>query len=445
MSLTDCRGLSHSTNDPRSMALLELATARSLSFIGDPLAPIDEALAADPDFAMGHAFRAGIAVLVGERSSRPLLAQALAELERLAPRMNERERQHAAAARAWYEGDMALAVCRYGAIVVEHPRDLFALQLAHIGDFYLGDSQMLRDRIAQVVGHWDPSLPGMGYVLGMYAFGLEETAHYARAEDTGLRALALDRRDPWAVHAVAHVMEMQGRTADGVRWLAATEADWSAPDGQPCALAIHNWWHRGLFHLDSGQVDQALALYDAHVRPEASRVALNNVDASSFLWRLRLRGVDIGARWHGLADDWDAMRDDGFYAFSDAHAIMAYLGAGRADAVTRTLEAMSTCAAGQGTNAMMTRDIGLPLARALIAFDRGDYARTIDALMPIRTIANRFGGSNAQRDVVHLTLTEAALRAGRGPLARALTAERVELRPDNGFGVHLAARARDLT
>lgn len=444
MSLTDCRGVSHTTNDPNAIARLELATARCASYIGDPLAPIEEALAADPDFAMGHAFKAGIAVLVGERSSRPLLAAALSELERLSPRMNERERQHAGAARAWYEGDMALAVRRYGAIAVDHPHDLFALQLAHIGDFYLGDSQMLRDRPAQVVGRWDPSLPGMGYVLGMYAFGLEETALYARAEDTGLRALALDRRDPWAVHAVAHVMEMQGRTAEGVRWLAATEADWSAPGGEPCALAIHNFWHRALFHLDRGEIDEALALYDAHVRPAPSLVALNNVDASSFLWRLRLRGVDVGARWDGLAADWDAMRDDGFYAFSDAHAIMAYLGAGRADAVTRTIEAMNACAAGQGTNAMMTRDVGLPLSRALIAFDRGDYAGAIDALLPMRSIANRFGGSNAQRDVVHLTLTEAALRAGRGQLARALTAERVELRPDNGFSVHLAARARDL-
>ena len=83
--------------------------------------------------------------------------------------------------------------------------------------------------------------PGYGYVLGMYAFGLEETANYAGAEATGRRALELNPRDPWAVHAVAHVMEMQGRLRDGIDWLTTRQADWSVDNG----LAFHNWWHLG--------------------------------------------------------------------------------------------------------------------------------------------------------------------------------------------------------
>ena len=73
---------------------------------------------------------------------------------------------------------------------------------------------------------------------------------------------------------------------------------------------------------------------------------------------------------------------------------------------------------------MMTRDVGLPLARGLLAFSRGAHAACIDELLAIRQQAHRFGGSHAQRDVVHLTLLEAALRAGRAPLAQALAAER---------------------
>jgi hypothetical protein len=51
------------------------------------------------------------------------------------------------------------------------------------------------------------------------------------------------------------------------------------------------------------------------------------VDASSLLWRLELRGADVGDRWQALADDWTALADDGFYAFNDVHALMAFVGA----------------------------------------------------------------------------------------------------------------------
>jgi len=45
-------------------------------------------------------------------------------------------------------------------------------------------------------------------------------------------------------------------------------------------------------------------------------------------------------------------------------------------------------------------------------------------LRPIRSYAHRFGGSHAQRDVLDLTLIEAARRAGQKALAAALETER---------------------
>ena len=156
---------------------------------------------------------------------------------------------------------------------------------------------MLRDRVAQVLPHWDASMPGYGYVLGMYAFGLEETALYSRAEDIGRRALEINPRDPWAVHAVTHVMEMQGRLRDGIEWLTAREKDWAPNNG----FAFHNWWHLALFHLDAGDIARVLELYDRRIRPAPSQVPLEMIDASAMLWRLELRGIDVGARWQQLA------------------------------------------------------------------------------------------------------------------------------------------------
>ncbi|RVA84872.1 tetratricopeptide repeat protein, partial [Mesorhizobium sp. M7A.F.Ca.CA.004.01.1.1] len=56
-----------------------------------------------------------------------------------------------------------------------------------------------------------------------------------------------------------------------------------------------------------------------------------------------------------------------------------------------------------------------------------------------------FGGSHAQRDVIDLTLIEAALRAGDGALARALTAERSMARPDSPLSALFVRRAADLS
>jgi tetratricopeptide (TPR) repeat protein len=437
MTLQDRRGLAVSTRNPASLAGYEQALELTVSYFVDPLATIDAALEADPTFATGHCLRAALAVMSSERGALPILEQSVTSIETLGGQANERERMHAAAARAWLEGDFARSLRLYDDIVVEYPRDLLAVQVAHVGDFFLGQSTLLRDRIAQVLPHWNEDVPGFGYVLGMHAFGLEETADYPAAEATGRRALELNRRDPWAVHAVAHVMEMQGRLRDGIDWLSSRQADWSVDNG----LAFHNWWHLGLFQLDLGDAARAVELYDTCIRPGQSSVALEMVDASAMLWRLMLRGVDVGARWQPLADSWRPLATEGFYAFNDVHAVMALVGAGRWDEVGEVLASLESAASGQGTNAMMSREVGLPVARAFAAFGRGRYEAAIDDLLQVRAHANRFGGSHAQRDIVHLTLVESALRAGRTSLARALAEERIAVKPSNPFNWRLTSRA----
>jgi hypothetical protein len=271
----------------------------------------------------------------------------------------------------------------------------------------------------------------------MYAFGLEEMNDYRRAEDTGCRALDCEARDPWAVHAVAHVMEMEGRVADGIAFLMLRRKDW-APDNM---FAFHNWWHLGLYHLDLGQTGRVLELYDTAIRPKPSGVALEMVDASAMLWRLYLRDVDTGPRWKELADSWAPSVEDAYYAFNDAHAIMAYVGDGRMGEADRVIAALERRAKGSGTNAMMTREVGLPLARGIKAFGEGRFAETVERLLPLRPIAHRFGGSHAQRDAIALTLVEAAIRDGQAKLARALAAERTALKPSSPLNWQLAARA----
>jgi hypothetical protein len=236
-------------------------------------------------------------------------------------------------------------------------------------------------------------------------------------------------------------MEMQGRAEDGIGWMVAREPYWA---GDTNFFKVHNWWHRALCHLDLGQLEQVFALYDGPIRGTKSAVALDLVDASALLWRVWMTGHDVGGRWSELADAWDAHADGELYPFNDLHAVMAYLGADRDDAVARVQRAQATAATRSTDTARWTTTIGGPLIDGFTAFARGDYGRSVEALHPVRFIANQFGGSHAQRDVIDWTLTEAAIRAGMRDVALALSHERLALKPHSPVNREFVRRAEQL-
>ena len=254
------------------------------------------------------------------------------------------------------------------------------MQVGHVFDFFRGDSRNLRDRVGRVRPEWRREMPNFHAVLGMYAFGLEECADYRRAERYGREAVSLEPRDGWAHHAVAHVMEMEARVCDGLAWLTEGSRRWA--DGS--FMAGHNWWHLALFRLEQDDVAGVLALYDGAMGGGRSKVVLDMVDASALLWRLHLRGIDVSARFAVLAETWAPRIADGYYAFNDVHALMAMLGAGRTDDAYRLLTAMQGAAAAPGANRDMTRDVGLPLAHALMFFHHGQYEAAADGLFALR-------------------------------------------------------------
>jgi tetratricopeptide (TPR) repeat protein len=435
----DVRDITVSCNNRQALDLYETALIQYHSYVGDPIATIDQALAEAPDFVLGHAFRAGVLMMFGEQRFVPEARASAAAAEALSGQANDRERGLTRAARRLVDGDWDGANRIYDRVLVDHPRDAFAVQTAHLLDFYRGDALNLRNRISRVLPHWSASVPSYSYILGMHAFGLEECNQYADAEATGRKALALQPKDGWAVHAVTHVMEMQGRIDEGIDWLESREPDWAPENG----FAFHNWWHLALYYLDRQRHEQVLALYDRQIFPEPAEFSLQLVDATAMLWRLYVLGVETGQRFQAVADQWekklDVERD--FYAFNDVHALLAFLGAGRANAVRQVLQDLEASARGTGgVNVMMAREVGLPLGRGFQAFAQGRYEEAIDRIEPVRDIAHRFGGSHAQRDLIALTLIEAALRAGQPNLARHYLAERLVHKPASALGWRLLAR-----
>ena len=183
-----------------------------------------------------------------------------------------------------------------------------------------------------------------------------------------------------------------------------------------------------------------LALYDGPIRGNRSALAMEMIDASAMLWRMQLRGIEVGERWHSLADRWVPQIEAGNYAFNDLHAMMAFASAGRGELAEQLRETLRAVLAGDGDNRAFTAEVGEAAARAVQAFAAGDHATAVALLRPIRSYAHRFGGSHAQRDLLDLTLIEAAVRSGNRPLAAALAAERAALRPASPLAQRFIAR-----
>lgn len=437
----DERGVPVSCAEPQALALYDRALGQLQSYVGDPIATIEQSLLHAPDFVLGHAFRALVLMTFGERRFAEQARVSVTSAEALLKRAHPREAALVAAARQLVDGDWDSASATLNRVLVEHPRDAFALQTAHLFDFYRGDSLNLRNRVARVLPHWSESVPGYSYVLGMYSFGLEECNQYPAAEDTGRRALELQPKDGWAVHAVTHVMEMQGRIDEGIAWLGTREPDWAPDNG----FAFHNYWHLALFQLDHARHAGALALYDARLHAEPPDMVLPLLDATALLFRMYLERVDLGGRAELLADNWAKRLDTerGFYAFNDAHAMMAFAMAGRRAEASQLMAALEwSLEHASRSNRAMTRDVGLPVCSALQAFGQERYDDAIAALEPVRDIAARFGGSHAQRDLLTLTLIESAIRSGRHALARHYLAERLVSKPAGRWGARLLARTQ---
>jgi hypothetical protein len=432
MSQIDDRGLPTGTASEAARNAVESATWRMMAFYDTPIADLDVAIEAAPSWPLPHAMKAGFLLSLTEPG---LVDQARQHLEAARALVGSatpaRERAHLDAVALVLEGRWAAACRTWDSLLIEHPRDALALQWAQLWDFYRGDSVALRARPARALPEWDEDDPLYPHVLALWAFGLEENHCHDAAVEAGRRALAIDPRAPWAIHAVAHVMETRGRFDDGAAWLRQHQPAWAEGNG----FAAHLWWHTALFRLEGLDLAGTLRVVDGHLSGDQLQIALQRIDAASLLWRVHLLGADVAERARALAAQWcaaAAQHQPGHYAFNDVHALMAALAAGDVPQAEHqiALGAERALAAGCGDNHPVAREVGLPLARGLAAFAKGDFDAAADLLYAVRAQAQRFGGSHAQRDVIDQTLLAACARGkGRKPLGRALLNERILAKP----------------
>jgi hypothetical protein len=166
-------------------------------------------------------------------------------------------------------------------------------------------------------------------------------------------------------------------------------------------------------HLDLGQHETVLALYDSEIRADKTDDYRDISNATSLLSRLELDGVNVGDRWEELADISANRTEDGCLIFADLHYLLALIGGKREDAVKTLMGRMHRDAKVNAIemDALMANP-GLSAAAGLEAFGEADFQKAFLNLARSRKTMQLAGGSHAQRDVFERLTIDAGIRAG---------------------------------
>ena len=384
-------------------------------------------IASDTDFALPLFCKGLFSLLLGRRELVDVALSAERDARQAIKRraVTPREIAFLDALADWNRGYPGRAAERLDTLCRFDPRDALAMKLVQAIRFVLGDAKGMRQSIEGIIPHIGSDNPAYGYALGCHAFTLEETGEYALAERIGRKGLLHSPDDAWGLHAVAHVYDMTNNTEAGLEWLQNRTSAWSHCNN----FRYHVWWHMALMHLDRGEVDAVLALYDQDIRLEKTDDYRDISNAASLLSRLELDGHDVGSRWEELAVLSEKRVDDGCLAFADLHYALALIGAQKKQSVSALLARMRKDAAAEAVemDAIMKHP-GLSAATGLEAFGEGNYTTAFRHLAGARDAMQTIGGSHAQRDVFERLTIEAAIRGGYLDAAERFIANRTAKR-----------------
>ena len=335
-----------------------------------------------------------------------------------------RERQFATAVQHWARGQMPEAIALHETLAQQHPRDLASIKLGQVHAFNAGDSPtMLRLALRAL-----PAAADLAWLHGMLAFGYEQVHWLDQAERSARHALALQVAEPWAQHALAHVMLTDGRLAEGAAFLQRASAQWA---GLTSFMRCHNWWHLALFQIELGDAAAALRLYDEQVWGVDKRYSQDQIGAVSLLARLELAGLDVGGRWQELAGYLADRVADQVQPFLDLQYLYGLARAGRpeADALVAQIEAFAPRA--PAASAAAWQRVAVPAARGLLAHARGRWADAADALALALPRLVAIGGSHAQRELFEQVYIDALQRSGALAAVQNLLQPRLNAQPQS--------------
>ncbi|BDI19327.1 tetratricopeptide repeat protein 38 family protein [Nostoc cf. commune SO-36] len=388
----DAQGLIVTTDSANAKAAINRFIDQMLGYGKDAETAISQAIAADPTCALAHAYAAAYYLTQENRKAWQVALPYLQTAKQYCTKVTAREKLYVQAILAWANQEIDVAIATHEEIANQFPRDLISVQQGQYHYFYTGNKEKLLEIAQKVL----PSNPQQHYLYGMVAFGLEQCHQLKAAEKTARQAIALNRYDPWAHHALAHVMETQGRVDEGIAWMESFADTWENCNSM---LYTHNWWHIALYYLQLRNYQKVLKLYDTHIWERANKQSpKDQVGAISLLLRLELHGVNVENRWQGISPYLYSRIDEHALPFQDLHYVYALAKAGHHDWVNQMLQSMQYHTL--SINPFLRRswvELAIPAARGMVAHAKGDFNTTVVELKPVLPRLHEIGGSHAQR------------------------------------------------
>ena len=410
-------GLSTESADARD-AYVEAADL-ALTFYPGAAEAYDRAIAADPRFALAHA---GKAQMLARQGDVAAARRALAAAKEVGTRLSEREASHIAFFDLAFAGRTDDAIAALYPHLTVWPRDALVLSTAANPNGLLGGSGRIgqKHQIAELMDSLVPHYGNDFWFLSYHAMALSEDGRLAPARATIERSVAANPKNAHAAHGFAHVCYESGALADARSFLSS----WLATYPHEGFFHGHLSWHFSLCEIQAGNWAKASHLYhdgialDRHSGGPQNKMS----DSAAFLWRSELAGYPRdAAAWRALYDYANSALPRPGSGLADLHVILAQAVMGDdagLKARAHQMEEMSR----QGRYPSGSY---LPcLAPGFMAFERGDFAGTIEALAPLAGQNERIGGSRAQHDLIEFTLLKAYLNADRLDEARRLLSAR---------------------
>ncbi len=401
-------------------------------------------LTAEPDFAMGYAAKGLFSLMMGRAEMWEVAeaARDAAHRARAANPITQREEWWIIALDRWLAESPTGAVAAMEHILDVYPEDTLSAKTGHAIRFILGDATGMRASIERVLPAYGADHPLRGYIMGCHAFSLEETGEYAAAERAGRCGLIYAPDDAWGLHAVTHVHDMRAQADAGIKLIEENPGAWDQSNN----FRYHVWWHKALLHMDRGEHEIALALYDDQIRADKTDDYRDIANATSLLMRLELDGMEVGDRWNELGALAANRIDDGCVVFADLHYQLALAGAGQKDAAKAMTARFAHDAKQVGDMAARVTNPGVTALAGLNAFAEGRYSDAFTQLAAARPRMQSIGGSHAQRDVFERMTIDAGLQAGHADATETILLERLALRAghEDRFTATRFARLADM-
>lgn len=414
---------------------------------------LNQMVNADPDFILGECLKSGVELLgtntlLNSLEYQNKLDSFVQKANSMNSSLTNREKLHVNAIQKLKCGDLPKALDIWEQILIEHPTDMMAIKFSHSVYFYTGEAKQMRDCLARVIPCWKNDLPLFNYLYGLYSFGLTQTGELTKAEKYGQKGLELNRFDGWATHSLAHVNEVRGSFEQGIKLLTDTEQDWIKSD----LISSHNYWHLSLFYMEKGEHESVLNILDNNPAFKNPKASIDLINCSSLLTRLKLDGFKdrdyLQERFLDLKERFHERIDQHGYVYSDSHVALVLGMCGTEEEKAICLKSLDEFINSNKISLSeyirnLNDKLATKLFKALFHFGQNEFEQVVELLYPIRYELYEIGGSNEQRDVFNLILTDSCFRSKlkyHNIIGNRLIYERLAYKPSSNLAKRISSQ-----